>query len=375
MEVSDTLTIEIIQELNQEQWLETVEKHSRVALLFLVAAVFPIQKEIYLRSESGGGETEHYFAALAKRTRAPKKYRKIECCRVDGEIGNLALQSIRLSIQNTLEGSTPVHDIVTFSINIRPRSRFGVDEATQATDAQDLAKEIQKLEGVEKAECFETIEKGAAGAYGGAVVVTALIGGDKETASTLIKQLLRLLRQKRKEGKYEAYSIEIHNVHFHLADDTEEAVEVEIRKLIESAPDCNQPDSRFVKILQGIKDRLDVDFAELSSQITHRGAKGYAREKALIQDFLQKYLPARFGLTRGEIIASNGEVSGECDAIVYDALECPALHTVGEYQIVPVEAVYAVVEVKSHLDSNELESTFNKFQKIKTRFLFCSPCK
>jgi hypothetical protein len=131
-------------------------------------------------------------------------------------------------------------------------------------------------------------------------------------------------------------------------------------------PNATEPaDSRFVKILQGIEKRLDIDFQEISSQITHRGAKGSAREKALIQELLQNYLPTRFGLSRGEIIATNEEVSGECDAIIYDAFECPPLHTAGDYQIVPVEAAYAVIEIKSHLDSNELETTFKKFQKIK----------
>ena len=125
-------------------------------------------------------------------------------------------------------------------------------------------------------------------------------------------------------------------------------------------------ESKFVKILQGIAQSLDVEFQELTSHITHRGAKGSAREKTLIRELVKKYLPARFGLTRGEIIASNEEVSAECDAIIYDALECPPLYIASEdYQIVPIEAVYAVIEVKSHLDSEELEKTFKNFQQIK----------
>jgi hypothetical protein len=124
-------------------------------------------------------------------------------------------------------------------------------------------------------------------------------------------------------------------------------------------------ESRFARILQGTAQSLDVEFQHLTSQITHPGAKGSAREKTLIRELLRKYLPARFGLTRGEIVSSNDEVSAECDAIIYDALESPALYTNEDYQIVPVEAVYAVIEVKSHLDSDELEKTFKNFQKIK----------
>lgn len=265
---------------------------------------------------------------------------------------------------------------MTFTINIRPRYPFGVDKQRQFSEARVLADDILKLPGFEEAKCLESIAK-VSGAFPEPLVVTAVISGDKQIANAAVKELLKLLRAKREEGNYDAYAIEVHNLHFHLAEDTHELVEANIRNLIESAPDYDEPESRFARILQAVQDALDLDFEKLTVEITHRGARGSARERMLIQDVLRKYLSARFGLTRGEIIASNEEVSGECDAIIYDALECPALHTEPDYQIVPVEAVYAVIEIKSDLDSIELKKTFDKFQKIKklpkTAFLPVQP--
>src|SRR6516225_1500819 len=122
---------------------------------------------------------------------------------------------------------------MTFTIQIQPGSPFGADKDERLSDARLLASEVGQLEGVEKAEYSETVQK----AHGleNPIVVTAVITGSFLIVTTLIDNLFRLLREKRKKGKYEAFSLQIHNHYYHLADDTEAPVKAEIEKLIEDA--------------------------------------------------------------------------------------------------------------------------------------------
>jgi hypothetical protein len=48
---------------------------------------------------------------------------------------------------------------MTFTIRIEPRSPFGTDKGERRADAEALALEIARLGGVEKTDCFETVQK------------------------------------------------------------------------------------------------------------------------------------------------------------------------------------------------------------------------
>ena len=122
---------------------------------------------------------------------------------------------------------------------------------------------------------------------------------------------------------------------------------------------------KLVAILDGVSKTLKANFEEISSEFEHKGVKGRERERALVEHFLTAYLPQRFGFANGEIVSTDGEVSGECDVIIYDAINCPILRK-GPLAIVPVEAANAVIEVKSRLDTGELLKSADNIAKIKS---------
>ena len=108
-----------------------------------------------------------------------------------------------------------------------------------------------------------------------------------------------------------------------------------------------------------------VDFEDISSQVTHRGAKGRIREHRIVTDYLEKYLPGNIGIGNGEIFSTEGEVSPETDIVLYDKFSTPFLLKEESYQVFPVECVYGVVEVKSHLSKEELIDSTRKMETIK----------
>ena len=116
--------------------------------------------------------------------------------------------------------------------------------------------------------------------------------------------------------------------------------------------------------MDSIASKMRIDFENLTTQIEHRELKGRARE-IVMKHFLKKYLPPALGVESGEIISSGGGVSKQMDIIIFDKFRCPILLREDEVHMFPVESVYAVIEVKSLLDSSELEDGIKKIKSVK----------
>ena len=96
----------------------------------------------------------------------------------------------------------------------------------------------------------------------------------------------------------------------------------------------------------------------------HRGAAGDLREN-LLAKFLKDHLPRRFGVRCGFAISSDGWVSNQADVLVVDQDNNAPLHPGSSHELWPVEAVYALVEVKSKLPPHELRDAVNKCRRFK----------
>lgn len=87
----------------------------------------------------------------------------------------------------------------------------------------------------------------------------------------------------------------------------------------------------------------------------HPTGIGDAREDT-VRQYLQDVLPPRFSVDRGKIFDSEGNLSSEFDIIIAEARDvAPAMSLAGR-RIVPIEAVYGVIEVKSDLNPDGYES-------------------
>jgi len=114
--------------------------------------------------------------------------------------------------------------------------------------------------------------------------------------------------------------------------------------------------------MQARAERMFAQFEGIKRK--HRGEAGRRREDD-VRDFLRSFLPERFGVGTGEIVASNGSVSPQADLIVYDRLETPLLDRSESSVVVPVEGVYGVIEVASRLDVTKLKEDAEKIRAIK----------
>ncbi len=81
--------------------------------------------------------------------------------------------------------------------------------------------------------------------------------------------------------------------------------------------------------------------------------QGGEREE-LIREFLREHLPSRFAIARGEIRDRNNNRSREFDALIFDRTVSWKLYRHRQSEVLPIEAVYATVEVKKRLTKHEV---------------------
>lgn len=120
----------------------------------------------------------------------------------------------------------------------------------------------------------------------------------------------------------------------------------------------------ITRAIQTAAKKMMIDFEELTSQIKHKGERGTSREELLIS-YLKGYFPLKFSLGRGSIIDSSGVQSKQQDCIIYDSFNSPILLDMETTQMIPIESVYATIEVKSSLNKGELIKCVNNIKSVR----------
>jgi hypothetical protein len=104
------------------------------------------------------------------------------------------------------------------------------------------------------------------------------------------------------------------------------------------------------KLMKSQQDALSKAFND-ATLYTHRGIRGEQREEG-VRRFLADQLPRSLSVVTGQAIDCFGTVSRQLDIMIYDStLNAPFQ---GErIELLPAEALLAIVEVKSKLSSDE----------------------
>jgi hypothetical protein len=115
----------------------------------------------------------------------------------------------------------------------------------------------------------------------------------------------------------------------------------------------------------GITKRMLSEIEDISDQMSHQGEKGRNNELVLAE-FLKRHLPQRYTVSTGKVVATGGAESGQIDVIIHDRMNTPAFVDAHAWSLVPVEAVHAVVSVKTTLTKPELRDAVNSIQSVRT---------
>ena len=97
---------------------------------------------------------------------------------------------------------------------------------------------------------------------------------------------------------------------------------------------------------------------------THNPTAGECRED-LVKKFLMESLPKRFGISTGLIITPDEQFSNQADLLIVDEQNNVPLFPDMYSKLWPVESVFALIEVKTHLNPSDLKDAVKKGQKFK----------
>jgi hypothetical protein len=124
-----------------------------------------------------------------------------------------------------------------------------------------------------------------------------------------------------------------------------------------------KPSAVFKQVLQAAEDQLILS-SRSATPYKHRGIRGAERARAL-QKIVDGHLPTVFSTSKGEVIDYRDNRTGEIDFCIFDSSTASPIHASGDNSLIPAEALYAVVEVKSTLTQNELDKCFVAAEKIR----------
>lgn len=100
-----------------------------------------------------------------------------------------------------------------------------------------------------------------------------------------------------------------------------------------------------------------------SAETKHSVIKGSEREQSLTK-FFRERLPARFGVTAGEVIDLNGVSGPQLDILIYDRISDFAFNP-GNQSILAAEALLASIEIKSRLNAGEVDKCVEAARKLR----------
>lgn len=120
----------------------------------------------------------------------------------------------------------------------------------------------------------------------------------------------------------------------------------------------------FIYNLEDIAQKLKIDFDGVTKQIEHNGVKGSARED-LLKEYLRNLLPNKYSISSGIIIDCNQTQSKQQDFIIHDALNCPSFFKTNSNTILPIESVYATIEIKSTLNYDTLKQCVENIESVR----------
>lgn len=126
------------------------------------------------------------------------------------------------------------------------------------------------------------------------------------------------------------------------------------------------------QFIEDLGEDLVTIFSRSSKEAIHPDEVGKLKEINITKQ-IESILPSGVGVGRGYVFDSEGNISNQCDLILYEKNLIPVFVRDGnvEYSYFPCEGVIAVGEIKSTLTIDELKSSIEKLEKIKNLKRLC----
>lgn len=117
--------------------------------------------------------------------------------------------------------------------------------------------------------------------------------------------------------------------------------------------------------IEALAKKLATEYTTTTEKLEHMGLRGTARED-LLKDVICQLIPEKYRIGSGTIVDVHETQSKQQDLYIYDAFNSPVFLKMESNNVVPVESVYATVEVKSTLTKDTLRQSIENIRTVKT---------
>ena len=121
---------------------------------------------------------------------------------------------------------------------------------------------------------------------------------------------------------------------------------------------------KIKELFHGLQQQMLAQLSTNSDFIHHPTSKGDSFENCFIE-WLEKYLPNRYKVSKAIMIDSDGNLSDQIDVVIYDSLYSPLIFHQNGITYIPAESVYAVFEVKPEIDKGYIEYAAGKIESVR----------
>jgi len=95
----------------------------------------------------------------------------------------------------------------------------------------------------------------------------------------------------------------------------------------------------------------------------HNPTIGVVTEE-ILRDFLRRYLPKVVSVEQGFVLNQDGDLSRQCDIIIYDSNRFSPFYRINDIVVVPEESVIAIIEVKTTINKQIFHKTIEYFSEL-----------
>lgn len=116
--------------------------------------------------------------------------------------------------------------------------------------------------------------------------------------------------------------------------------------------------------VKALEDLARIQKERISSYFKHPGEKGRLHEH-IVWDLIGNICPKKYALGTGFVTNSHGDMSRQCDLVIYDEFHNRPLFGDMAANIYPIECVYATVEVKTEVGATNLRESLDAIKYIR----------
>lgn len=114
-----------------------------------------------------------------------------------------------------------------------------------------------------------------------------------------------------------------------------------------------------------VSEELVSKLNQIKTFITkHNTTIGILTEE-ILREFLSKYLPKGISVEQGFIMNQKGELSKQCDIIIYDSQLFAPFYRINDIVVVPNESVISIIEVKTTVTKKIFHDVISYFKSFK----------